>query len=105
MLKLYCANNLLEATLLQDILSDSGIKVEIFNQHSAGAVGEIPTTEIWPELWIQNHSEKERALSLIQAFQDQQGDGSEHNVLCADCKEENPANFDLCWNCQSRLAG
>jgi hypothetical protein len=48
-------------------------------------------------VWVENPDDAARARELIEAFQRSGPPGPA--VECRECGEENPASFDLCWNC------
>jgi hypothetical protein len=48
-------------------------------------------------VWVDNPDDAERARALIDAFH--RGGNTGPAVKCRACGEENPASFDLCWNC------
>ena len=101
MKRFYAAADLIEAQLLHDILKESGIATEIFNQNARAGTGEIPFTHAYPELWLLNEYDAIRARALIDEY--------EHTPtptgirICNQCHEENPRNFASCWQCGELL--
>ena len=57
----------------------------------------MPLQEIWPELWVINDIDYDRARQLLDnAIVDE----SPHaNWTCRQCGEENEGQFAACWNC------
>jgi len=98
--RLYTASGLFEAYLLRDYLAGQGIDTLVFNEHSVGAVGELPCNEALPELWVRNEFHFERARNLIETRHENADAGSRS---CPACNEENPANFEICWRCGAAL--
>lgn len=101
MIRLYCAATLQEAHLLLGLLSADGIRARLQNAHAQSALGEIPFTHAYPEVWIERPGDIERARALIAAYETA---GAAAQVRCRQCGEDNPANFDTCWNCGLDLA-
>lgn len=95
--RVYTASGLPQAYLLRDFLAAEGIETLVFNEHSAGAVGEIPCNETLPQLWVRNDGSFDRARSLLLAYECE-GSGDEPRI-CPGCGEENPGSFDFCWRC------
>ena len=100
MKRLYAAASLPEAYLLRGLLARAGIEVRVFNEHAAGATGEIPFTHSYPELWLVDERDSERAREVV--------DGYERRVVtgtraCPGCGEDNPDTFELCWRCGAPL--
>jgi hypothetical protein len=90
-----------EARLLEGLLSGSGFAVEVRGEALAPLGGEIPNTETWVELWLPEE-ELTRARELV-AEVEANGDKARRTVGCPGCREENPGNFELCWNCGEDL--
>ena len=101
MKRFYAAADLIEAQLLHDVLKESGIATEIFNQNARAGTGEIPFTHAYPELWLLHEQDQTRARALIDEY--------EHTPtpsgirICGQCQEENPRNFASCWHCGELL--
>ena len=101
MKRLYTASGLPEAYLLRDYLDSQGVRTVIFNEHSAGAMGELPCNEVLPELWICNEQHFEHARLLLLGFERVVETTAAH--VCPKCSEDNPATFDICWKCGAAL--
>ena len=68
MKRIYCAGTLLEAQLVADTLSSIGILNHVLNQHAVGAMGELPYSQVLPEIWIDNHAHEARAREVVAAL-------------------------------------
>jgi hypothetical protein len=67
------------------------------NQHLSSILGEMPFAETWPELWIRNDMDFDRAKQLID---DSIADESPATGWrCDACGEENERQFAACWKC------
>lgn len=102
MLRLYRAADLVEATLLRDLLTQARIEVFLFNEHAQAGAGQLPVTEVWPEIWLKHDDDLALARTLVAAFEqrEQRGDVEQR---CRQCGEANPAAFELCWSCHAAL--
>jgi len=100
-IKAYTAANLQDAHILIGLLHAEGIEARIFNASAQGGLGEIPFVQAYPEIWLVNPGDQDRARRLFEAFE-QPADGAEP-VPCISCGEDNPSGFDICWNCQAVL--
>ena len=96
MQKIYSAATLADAHLVVGLLGQEGIAARVFNENAQGGLGEIPFTHAWPEVWLEDESDKERALEILRQIE---RPGSNVQVACSACKEMNPDNFQVCWNC------
>lgn len=101
MKRVYSANTLLEAQLAADVLAQLGIPSHIFNANAAGAVGELPFTQVLPEVWIDDETQIGLARTAL-AELDRCSSGAEKP--CPTCGELNPGNFLSCWKCGQALA-
>lgn len=103
MIRCYRAANLLEAHMLRDLLEQAGIKTHVFNENAQGGVGEIPFTHTYPELWLEDEHQLDRARQIIMDFESPATETSSRQ--CGHCGELNPGGFQLCWNCGHDLQG
>lgn len=101
MKKLYTANHLLEAQIIKDLLENAYIPAKLFNIYSQGATGEIPFTHTYPEVWVVRDQDFERGRKIVEAYE--QTPQVTEALTCPQCGEENPGNFQLCWQCGAGL--
>ena len=98
MRKLYIANDIIEAHLFDSILKNQGLSSLIKNEALQTGVGELPFVETWPEVWIQNLKDWDRALELLADFKQV---NTKEDWLCSNCNEANPGTFQTCWLCDT----
>lgn len=101
MKKVYSASNLMEAQIVLDLLEHAYIPAQLFNQHAQGGLGDIPFTHAYPEVWILCDEDYDRGKLIVQAYE--KTPATTGIIHCPDCGEENPGNFQLCWQCGSGL--
>ena len=106
MKRVYSARTLAEAHLMREHLAAEGIQGEVFGEHSSGLWGEIPLTiDNLPAVWVLADDDYDRAREIVLAFEEEHGESREEPGagdrvwICGSCSEENPANFESCWNC------
>jgi len=97
MIRCYCAANLLEAHMIQDLLEQAGIRTHVFNENAQGGVGEIPFIHTYPELWLVDESDLNKAREIIKDFESPATELA--NRQCKHCGELNPGSFQICWSC------
>jgi hypothetical protein len=73
------------------------VRARIFNANAASLAGELPIEASLPQVWVDDDAQAERARAIIEEYLTQRTTGTP--VKCKACGEENPASFDLCWNC------
>ena len=82
----------------KNFLESEGIKSKVVNEHFGSIMGEIPFQEIWPELWVKNALDFDRASFLINQISTDI-ENAFNKWICEFCKEEIEENFCICWNC------
>ena len=98
MKKVTSADSLVTINHYKNILTSEGIAAFIRNEHLGGILGEMPFREVWPELWVENDLDYDRALQLIDS------DNIIHESpaspwRCRICEVENEGQFSACWKC------
>lgn len=81
----------------KNILESEGIACELRNEHLGSIMGEVPFMEVWPQLWIVNDLDFDRAQQLLSA--DVQAESPTEAWKCRHCGEQNEGQFAACWNC------
>jgi hypothetical protein len=98
MKKLYSSQSHMIVAFLQQLLASHGIHCIVKNELLAGAAGELPPIECWPELWITDDELYARARQLIEKGLDPGGPDDEC-WRCCGCQELLEGQFAQCWNC------
>jgi hypothetical protein len=100
-IRFYTARNRFDAYLLADRLNQAGIRAHVFNEHASSIVGDVPPEVAQPQVWLEREQDCERAGILLSRIE---ADAAQVGVKrCAECGEESPATFDLCWKCGNGL--
>lgn len=97
MKKVTSSDSLITIRHYKNFLEAEGIRCVVRNEHLGSIYGEMPFAETWPELWVVNDIDYDRAVQLID-----EGivDESPHSPWrCRKCGEENEGQFAACWNC------
>ena len=98
MKKVTSADSLITINHFKNLLTSEGIVAYIRNEHFGSIMGEVPFQEVWPELWIKNDLDYDRALQLIDTAQLAEESPSAP-WQCAHCDVENEGQFAACWQC------
>jgi hypothetical protein len=85
-----------EAALLRAAFEREGIPVEIRGAHLADKLP-LPMVEV--TLWVEARDEH-LAKALLRRLE---SEALARPTNCSGCGEENPGNFEICWNCQDLL--
>lgn len=80
----------------RNLIERMGIQCEVRNEFAGGAIGELAPIDAWPELWVLDDRDYDRAIQLIESAQARADDA---DWFCGHCGERNAATFELCWNC------
>jgi hypothetical protein len=98
MTRVYTARILAEVANVRNVLEANGIRCVLRNEFLSAGVGEIPPAECWPELWVTDDGDAERARELIAEAVDPSA-VSAVPWRCRRCGEEVDAVFAQCWSC------
>jgi hypothetical protein len=97
----YTAANLPDAWNIANLLGFEGIRAQVLNAHAAGALGELPVDASRPQVWVERDGDEARARSFIARWL---ATASSTAVKpCANCGEDSPVAFEVCWNCAASL--
>ena len=102
MIRAYTAANLQDAHILLGLLQATGVEARVLNAAAQGGLGEIPFTHAYPEIWLVDPADLARARKLFERFE-RPSSGAQPR-RCPACGEENPAAFEICWNCAAPTA-
>jgi len=98
MKKLTSAESLITINHYKNLLAAEGIPTEIRNEHLGSIMGEMPFFETWPQIWVINDLDFDRATQLITSV-DSESPGAAWR--CKQCGEENEGQFAACWKCSA----
>lgn len=97
MKKLTSSPSLITINHFKNVLESEGIESRIKNEHLGAIAGEMPFVEVWPELWVINDLDYDRATQLISAAISDES--PQESWRCRKCGEENEGQFAACWSC------
>jgi hypothetical protein len=95
MKRVYRAASLLQVAHARNILISAGIECELRNVHLAGALGDLPMMETWPQLYVDDADERYALGALAGAAVAQPG----APWTCEGCGERLEPQFTSCWRC------
>lgn len=98
MKKVTTADSVITINHYKNLLTSEGIAAFVKNEHFGSIMGEVPFQEVWPELWVKNDLDYDRALQLIDAARLGEESPSA-SWRCSNCNEENEGQFSACWQC------
>ena len=97
MKKVFSADNIVTVAHFRNVLETAGIRTEIRNQNLGSVLGEVPFTEVWPQLWVLHPLDEQRALELIAEASAETAPAPDWT--CTHCGADNEAQFAACWQC------
>ena len=100
MKRVFRAASLLQVAHARNILVSAGISCEIRNQYLAGAMGELPMMETWPQLYVDDVDEARALRALACAAAPAAGS----HWVCDVCGERLEPQFTSCWRCGAEMA-
>ncbi|HVC01331.1 MAG TPA: DUF2007 domain-containing protein [Steroidobacteraceae bacterium] len=95
MKRVYRAATLLQVAHARNLLITAGIQCEIRNQYLAGAAGELPMFETWPQVVVEDADEA-RALGVLERASRPAAGAP---WICDRCGEQLEPQFTSCWRC------
>ena len=98
MKKLTSSESIITINHYKNILAAEGIQSEIRNQYIGSIMGEVPFFETWPQLWIVNALEFDRAQQIIEEVETE---SPAEAWKCLHCGEQNEGQFAVCWKCNT----
>jgi hypothetical protein len=91
----YRAASLLQVAHARNVLITAGIRCEIRNLYLAGAMGDLPMMETWPQLYVDDADEHYALSVLARAAATPAGPP----WICEECNEQLEPQFTCCWRC------
>ncbi|MEH6452674.1 MAG: DUF2007 domain-containing protein [Psychromonas sp.] len=82
---------------MKNLIEAQGINTFVKNEFAQGAVGEISAFDAWPEVWVVDDDNFDRATEIVESSQNTK---SAADWACQECYEVNDPAFDFCWKCQ-----
>jgi putative signal transducing protein len=95
MKRVFRAATLLQVAHARNVLLTAGIASELRNQYLAGALGDLPMLETWPQLLVEDEDEQAALRALARAAAAPTGS----NWVCEECGEVLEPQFTSCWRC------
>ena len=95
MKRVYRAASLLQVAHARNVLITAGIQCELRNQYLAGALGDLPMMETWPQLYVDDDDEPLAIRALARAAAAPVGT----MWVCSNCGEQLEPQFTQCWRC------
>jgi hypothetical protein len=95
--QVFRAASLLQVAHARNLLIAAGIDSELRNQYLAGALGDLPMLETWPQLWVDDALEAAALSALKRAAAAPSG----APWTCEQCGEQLEPQFTTCWRCGS----
>ena len=81
------------------VLAQEGIKTSVRNQYLTGGIGQLPAFDCWPELWLLDDAQTQRAQAIINTLLAESTHVALASWRCQACQEMIEGQFALCWNC------
>lgn len=92
------SDSLITINHYKNLLQAEGIPAFIKNEHLGSIVGDMPFQEVWPQLWVENDLDYDRAVQLLDK-QEVMDESPRSPWRCKKCGTEIEGQFSACWNC------
>lgn len=100
MKRVFRAALLIQVAHARNVLLAAGIPSELRNEYLAGALGDLPMFETWPQLYVDDADEQIALRALARAATAPAG----APWTCEACGETLEPQFTTCWRCGSTVA-
>jgi Putative prokaryotic signal transducing protein len=100
MKRVFRAASLIQVAHARNVLLTAGIESELRNQYLAGALGDLPMLETWPQLFVDDADEQAALRALARAAAAPTGTA----WTCERCGELLEPQFTSCWRCGSNVS-
>ena len=97
MKRVFRAASLIQVAHARNVLLSAGIESELRNQYLAGALGDLPMLETWPQLYVEDADEALALRALARAAAVPTGSP----WTCEVCGELLEPQFTSRWRCGS----
>jgi hypothetical protein len=104
MKRVWSGSTLHDTAHLQNLLEQAGIGCFIKHRELASAMGDLPFLECSPELWVLRDEQAVSATAVIREALRPDTGAPVARWRCAECGEDNEAQFAACWRCGQRDA-
>lgn len=91
-----CCASLPDAAHVCNLLRASGIDATLRNECLVGALGDIPLPETWPQVWVEDARDLERARAVFRSLR---RPAESPSWTCRGCDEWLEGQFTACWRC------
>lgn len=98
MRKVYASDNRIVVGHVRQVLENHAIPCVVRNEFLGGGAGELPVNETWPEVWVTDDRDFDRARALVEGIVTT-AHQSEPPWRCASCGEQIEGQFTDCWRC------
>ncbi len=93
MIRVYSSNDVSEVEFVRNMLEKEGIECSIDS-----SLGASPFTDSFPQLWLLNDADFQRAHELVDQWSNPLPPGRPA-WTCPDCGETIEGQFSTCWRC------
>jgi len=96
--KIYTTDSLVTVQHLKNLLEQEGIPCLVKNDQMFTLRGEVPFTEVWPQLWVMRDEELQQAGEIVaEHLKGPAADLPQWD--CPGCGEKMDGQFTACWHC------
>ena len=85
---------------IKNLIEAENINVFIKNEFAKGALGETAAFDCWPEVWVYDDEDYQKAIDVVASVEAKQ---AEIDWVCHQCDEKNDPSFEVCWHCNNEM--
>ena len=99
MKNVYSSPHLFLVNHYRNIVESYGIPCVVKNSFLSGAAGELPPTEVWPILCVEDERDYDRAKQIVDEELSRLENNTGKQWVCQKCGERIEEQFTDCWKC------
>ncbi len=99
MKKIFSSQNPMIIHHMKNLLELEGIHAVVRNENLSTALGSIPATECWVELWVLDENREAEARDIIRKEKESEDKSMAWTWRCPYCGENIEGQFTDCWQC------
>ena len=104
MRKVYASHDSVIVGHMRQMLENHDIRCIVRNDFLLGGAGELPVNETWPEVWVVDDRDFDRARAFVDAIV-ATANMSDPPWCCGSCGEHMEGQFTDCWRCGAPRPG
>ncbi len=101
MKRVYSSLNSMLVDNMANALEQEGIPCEVRNRNARSAIGELPISSVYVELWVDDEHAEAASRQIEAAIHSDEETSQGESWTCSQCGESIDGSLAECWRCAS----